>query len=170
MKLLLLNYSLIFNIISPGFLIFVFRCLFNPEAKLGWYQLLTTGTLKRRRGPIKSTYTDSSSATAHGRRSSDVTTGRVSITTTKSVLSTSGGGGKHPHPHHMYNTNNNTALNGVGGGRNEADFAPEVGGVDDDDKSLNSLYAIPEDEKMGTSPDSTTNMAAPFVEDECTHF
>ncbi|XP_050412538.2 cadherin EGF LAG seven-pass G-type receptor 2 [Patella vulgata] len=44
-----------------GFLIFVFRCLFNPEARLAWIQLIKTGTLKRRRGPVKSVYSESSS-------------------------------------------------------------------------------------------------------------
>ncbi|XP_025107332.1 adhesion G-protein coupled receptor G2-like [Pomacea canaliculata] len=45
-----------------GFLIFVFRCLFNPEARLAWVQLITTCTLKKRREPVRSgNYTDSSS-------------------------------------------------------------------------------------------------------------
>ena len=45
-----------------GFLIFVLRCLYNPEARLCWLQLFRTGTLKRRRGPLRSqAHTDSSS-------------------------------------------------------------------------------------------------------------
>ncbi|KAK7103049.1 hypothetical protein V1264_021179 [Littorina saxatilis] len=45
-----------------GFLIFVFRCVFNPEVRLCWLQLIKTGTLKKRRGPIRSAvYSDSSS-------------------------------------------------------------------------------------------------------------
>ena len=49
-----------------GCLIFFFRCLLNPEAQLAWKQLFTTGTLKRRRGPIRSAYTDSSSKSFAG--------------------------------------------------------------------------------------------------------
>ena len=45
-----------------GFLIFVFRCLFNPEVRMCWLQLIKMGTLKKRRGPIRSNvYSDSSS-------------------------------------------------------------------------------------------------------------
>ncbi|GFO14385.1 G-protein coupled receptor [Plakobranchus ocellatus] len=58
-----LLFSYIFCICNSlqGCLIFLFRCLLNPEAQLAWKQLFLTGTLKRRRGPIRSTYTDSSS-------------------------------------------------------------------------------------------------------------
>ncbi|XP_025106912.1 cadherin EGF LAG seven-pass G-type receptor 2-like [Pomacea canaliculata] len=45
-----------------GFLIFVFRCLFNPEARLAWVQLIKTGTLKKRRGPVPSTFSSDSSS------------------------------------------------------------------------------------------------------------
>nr|KAG5695015.1 hypothetical protein BaRGS_015839 [Batillaria attramentaria] len=49
-----------------GFLIFVFRCLFNPEARMSWVQLIKTGTLKKRRGPVPSgVYSDSSSKADH---------------------------------------------------------------------------------------------------------
>ena len=63
-----LVFSYIFCICNSlqGCLIFFFRCLLNPEAQLAWKQLFTTGTLKRRRGPIRSADTDTSSKTFGG--------------------------------------------------------------------------------------------------------
>ncbi|CAL1531495.1 unnamed protein product [Lymnaea stagnalis] len=103
-----LVFSYIFCICNSlqGFLIFVFRCLLNPEAKLAWVQLFQTGTLKRRRGPIKSVYTDSSSkAEGNQRRMSNsngsgfLSTGSTKVNLTKS------GNGFHPHPHQLHTTN-----------------------------------------------------------------
>ncbi|XP_064607198.1 uncharacterized protein LOC135471789 isoform X2 [Liolophura sinensis] len=44
-----------------GFLIFIFRCFINPEARAAWLQLIRTGTFKRRRGPTVPTTTSSAS-------------------------------------------------------------------------------------------------------------
>ncbi|XP_041347593.1 cadherin EGF LAG seven-pass G-type receptor 2-like [Gigantopelta aegis] len=58
---LVFNYLFCFLNTFQGFLIFIFRCVFNPEARLCWVQLVKTGTLKRKRGPIKSVYSEYSS-------------------------------------------------------------------------------------------------------------
>ncbi|XP_021341961.1 cadherin EGF LAG seven-pass G-type receptor 1-like isoform X1 [Mizuhopecten yessoensis] len=50
-----------------GFLIFVFRCLFNTEVRSAWVLLIKTGKFKRRRGPIKS-IVESSSKGYHDNR------------------------------------------------------------------------------------------------------
>ncbi|XP_071081769.1 uncharacterized protein [Haliotis cracherodii] len=55
-----------------GFFIFVFRCLYNPEARLAWIQLIKTGTLKTRRGPIKSVYSETSSKGDHSKSRTNV--------------------------------------------------------------------------------------------------
>lgn len=100
-----------------GCLIFIFRCLFNPEARLAWEQLVKTGTLKRRRGPIKSAYTDSSSSKAGpetintNRRLSNSTTTHLSTNYQASSSSSSKtplynkASGAHLHPHQLHNTN-----------------------------------------------------------------
>lgn len=43
-----------------GFLIFVFRCCFNPEVRASWILLIKTGKFKRRKGPV--TYTSETSS------------------------------------------------------------------------------------------------------------
>lgn len=44
-----------------GFLIFIFRCMFNDEVRSAWIMLIKSGKFKRRRGPIKSMMESSSS-------------------------------------------------------------------------------------------------------------
>lgn len=51
-----------------GFLIFVFRCLFNTEVRSAWVMLIKTGKFKRRRGPIKSVVESNSSKGYHDNR------------------------------------------------------------------------------------------------------
>ncbi|XP_059145807.1 adhesion G protein-coupled receptor L4-like [Physella acuta] len=102
-----LVFSYIFCICNSlqGFLIFVFRCLLNPEAKLAWLQLYQTGTLKRRRGPIKSVYSDSSSKGAdinHRRLSNSNVSG---LQVNQTGKSNKGGNSSHPHPHQIHTTN-----------------------------------------------------------------
>lgn len=45
-----------------GFLIFVFRCCFNPEVRLAWVVLIKTGKFKRRKGPMTAYTSDSTSS------------------------------------------------------------------------------------------------------------
>ena len=71
-----------------GFLIFVFRCLCNPEAKLAWIQLIKTGTFKSRRGPIKSYATDTASRSGDW-QVTDRKEARATSNTAKSSLSPS---------------------------------------------------------------------------------
>jgi len=59
---LTINY--IFTILNSlqGFLIFVFRCCFNPEVRMSWIMLIKTGKFKRRRGQATGYTSESSSS------------------------------------------------------------------------------------------------------------
>ncbi|KAL8605787.1 hypothetical protein ACOMHN_011149 [Nucella lapillus] len=79
-----------------GFLIFVFRCLFNPEVRMCWVQLVKTGTLKKRRGPIRSNVYSDTCSKADGKSGtfhdgSHGTGSNGSSATTKTSLRTSNG-------------------------------------------------------------------------------
>lgn len=54
----------VFTILNSlqGFLIFVFRCCFNPEVRLAWVVLIKTGKFKRRKGPVTAYTSDSTSS------------------------------------------------------------------------------------------------------------
>ncbi|KAH9494692.1 Adhesion G-protein coupled receptor G2 [Bulinus truncatus] len=113
-----LVFSYIFCICNSlqGFLIFVFRCLLNPEAKMAWIQLLKTGTLKRRRGPIKSSHSDYTSKAGDGNRfnSNSNGSGFNGQTSTKMSLASKNGNGFHPHPHQLHTTSSwHPNLNGL---------------------------------------------------------
>ncbi|WAR26342.1 LOW QUALITY PROTEIN: AGRG4-like protein [Mya arenaria] len=58
---IVVNY--VFTILNSlqGFLIFVFRCCFNPEVRMSWLLLIKTGKFKRRKGPISAYTSDTSS-------------------------------------------------------------------------------------------------------------
>lgn len=57
-----INY--IFTVLNSlqGFLIFVFRCCFNPEVRSAWILLIKTGKFKRRKGPVTAYTSDTSSS------------------------------------------------------------------------------------------------------------
>lgn len=59
----------IFTILNSlqGFLIFVFRCCFNPEVRMAWVMLVKTGKLKRRRGRNTAYTSDSTSSKSDGK-------------------------------------------------------------------------------------------------------
>lgn len=59
---LVINY--LFTILNSlqGFLIFVFRCCFNPEVRTSWILLIKTGKFKRRKGPVTAYTSDTSSS------------------------------------------------------------------------------------------------------------
>ncbi|KAL4226889.1 hypothetical protein ACF0H5_014867 [Mactra antiquata] len=59
---LVVNY--VFTVLNSlqGFLIFVFRCCFNPEVRMAWLLLIKTGKLKRRKGPATAYTSDSTSS------------------------------------------------------------------------------------------------------------
>lgn len=59
-----LVFNYIFCVLNSlqGFLIFIFRCLFNPEARMAWILLMKSGEFKRRKGPIRSISETSSKA------------------------------------------------------------------------------------------------------------
>ena len=50
-----------------GFLIFVFRCCFNPEVRMAWILLVKTGKFKRRRGPLRSYSSDNTNSKTDSR-------------------------------------------------------------------------------------------------------
>ena len=64
---LVINY--LFTILNSlqGFLIFIFRCCFNPEVRMSWMLLIKTGKFKRRKGPIKAFISDTTSSKAESR-------------------------------------------------------------------------------------------------------
>lgn len=153
-----------------GFLIFVFRCLFNPEAKLAWLQLFYTGTLKRTRGPIKSVYTDSTSKGGDNRRASTSnTSGFLGSGTTKTTSSKSGNG-FHPHPHQLHNTNGwHPNLNGLKRDRTQKEGSGSFGSIDyssfgEQKRKLSSEYS-PTTKRQSLPNDSTESL-----QDEQTHF
>ncbi|XP_012937684.1 adhesion G-protein coupled receptor G2 [Aplysia californica] len=160
-----------------GFLIFVFRCLFNPEAKLAWIQLFTTGTLKRRRGPIKSMYTDTSSkgADSQGRRlsNSNSGTGYHASGTTRTTISKNGTG-SHPHPHQLHTTNGwHPSLNGM---RRESDYKDGPPGYSTNDSRSSSRSLSPLDRRSSEDLTTVVKRGSPPDEygrpypDEMTHF
>ncbi|KAK3581267.1 hypothetical protein CHS0354_032998, partial [Potamilus streckersoni] len=67
-------FNYVFTILNSlqGFLIFVFRCFFNPEVRMSWVLLIKTGKFKRRKGPIKSFVSDSSSSRVESRLSGSI--------------------------------------------------------------------------------------------------
>ncbi|XP_052213545.1 adhesion G protein-coupled receptor B1-like isoform X2 [Dreissena polymorpha] len=64
---LVINY--LFTILNSlqGFLIFVFRCCFNPEVRMSWVLLVKTGKFKRRKGPLSAYTSDTSSKVDSGK-------------------------------------------------------------------------------------------------------
>lgn len=56
-----------------GFLIFIIRCLHYKEARAAWYQLITTGTFKKRRGRDVISNSQSHSGVAVGYKSKSTT-------------------------------------------------------------------------------------------------
>jgi hypothetical protein len=74
-----------------GFLIFVFRCLWNPEARMAWVLLIKTGQFKRRKGPIKS-----AGDTMSGSSKGDSKINGSYADTAKTNLHNSGGGYRNP--------------------------------------------------------------------------
>lgn len=64
---LVINY--LFTILNSlqGFLIFVFRCCFNPEVRMSWLLLVKTGKFKRRKGPLSAYTSDTSSKVDSGK-------------------------------------------------------------------------------------------------------
>ena len=64
---LVINY--LFTILNSlqGFLIFIFRCCFNPEVRMSWILLIKTGKFKRRKGPIKAFISDTTSSKGESR-------------------------------------------------------------------------------------------------------
>lgn len=67
-----INY--VFTVLNSlqGFLIFVFRCCFNPEVRMAWILLIKTGKFKRRKGPIKAFISDTNSSKAESRANGSV--------------------------------------------------------------------------------------------------
>lgn len=59
---LVINY--VFTVLNSlqGFLIFVFRCCFNPEVRMAWLMLIKTGKFKRRKGQVTAFTSDSTSS------------------------------------------------------------------------------------------------------------
>ena len=153
-------------VFPQGFLIFVFRCLCNPEAKLGWLQLFTTGTLKRRRGPIKSQYTDTSSrgSESHARNS----TGFLVSGSTKTSL-TGLRGGKHGNDYHPYSLHTTSSwhpsLNAGNNVRNESDFAPGYGTLERRASNLSGKDSLSDSRGSGQFTALERRDSGAFVED-----
>ena len=101
---LVINY--LFTILNSlqGFLIFIFRCCFNPEVRMAWILLLKTGKFKRRKGPIKAFISDTNSSKAESRGNGSV------AETLKSNVFNSNSTGSQP------NGVSNGVSNGVGNG------------------------------------------------------
>ena len=64
----------IFTILNSlqGFLIFVFRCCFNPEVRMAWVMLIKTGKFKRRKGPATAYTSDSTSSKSESKLNGSV--------------------------------------------------------------------------------------------------
>ncbi|CAG5131173.1 unnamed protein product, partial [Candidula unifasciata] len=152
-----------------GFLIFVFRCLFNPEAKMAWMQLLYMGTLKRKRGPIKSVYTDSTSKGDNRRASSSNTSGFLGSSTARTTVSKSGNG-FHPHPHQLHTTNGwHPNINGLKRDKTQKEGTESL--------SSRDFSSFPEQKRKLSSEESPpvkrhslTNESTETLQDEQTHF
>lgn len=92
-------FNYLFTILNSlqGFLIFVFRCLLNTEARSAWVLLIKTGTFKRRRGPIVSQHESCSKGANESRGhmgDSTVHTGRTTINNSNENLHVTKNGGK----------------------------------------------------------------------------
>ncbi|XP_055884146.1 adhesion G protein-coupled receptor E2-like isoform X3 [Biomphalaria glabrata] len=164
-----LVFSYIFCICNSlqGFLIFVFRCLFNPEAKLAWIQLFKTGTLKRRRGPYKSSNSDYTSKAVDNRfQSNSNGSGFSGQMSTKMSLAIKSGNGCHPHPHQLHTTSswhpnlNGTKSDKVGNTSHGANFP--LGSKKDRRESM--------DYSVDTKRESIPNDSMSEFQDELTHF
>ncbi|KAK3101446.1 hypothetical protein FSP39_003656 [Pinctada imbricata] len=133
-----LVFNYLFTILNSlqGFLIFVFRCLMNNEARMAWVLLIKTGTFKRRRGPIKSICADSSSSKAYADYKVNGSSGDSTFHTGKTILSSNGnlhrieknGDAKAKNGHmnghrngHVHNNNHHTEN---GKHTNKNDFTP----------------------------------------------
>ncbi|XP_061187542.1 adhesion G protein-coupled receptor B1-like [Saccostrea echinata] len=98
-------FNYLFTILNSlqGFLIFVFRCLLNTEARSAWVLLIKTGTFKRRRGPIVSQHDTCSKGGNESRGNmadSTVHTGRTTIQNSNENLNITKNGGKHENGFH----------------------------------------------------------------------
>ncbi|XP_053377693.1 adhesion G-protein coupled receptor G6-like isoform X3 [Mercenaria mercenaria] len=64
----------IFTVLNSlqGFLIFVFRCCFNPEVRMAWVMLIKTGKFKRRKGPATAYTSDSTSSKSESKLNGSV--------------------------------------------------------------------------------------------------
>ena len=85
-------FNYLFTILNSlqGFLIFVFRCLLNNEARMAWALLIKTGTFKRRRGPIKSVCGDTNSSKGYADYKVNGSSGDSTMHTGKTVVSSNG--------------------------------------------------------------------------------
>lgn len=89
-------FNYLFTILNSlqGFLIFVFRCLLNTEARSAWVLLIKTGTFKRRRGPIVSQHESCSKGGNDSRghlADSTVHTGRTTLHNSNENIKQMGG-------------------------------------------------------------------------------
>ena len=107
---LVINY--LFTILNSlqGFLIFIFRCCFNPEVRMAWILLIKTGKFKRRKGPIKAFISDTNSSKAESRAN-----GSIAETLKSNVFNSNSTGSQ---PNGVSNGIGNGDGNGVGNGVN----------------------------------------------------
>ena len=104
---LVINY--LFTILNSlqGFLIFIFRCCFNPEVRMAWILLIKTGKFKRRKGPIKAFISDTNSSKTESRGN-----GSVAETLKSNVFNSNSTGSQ---PNGVSNGVNKGVSNGVNG-------------------------------------------------------